>query len=49
MLLIVVPGAIAVRQLDQAVIVRQVGVGLSEAPRPQETNEEKVQGKNSFT
>lgn len=32
-LLIVVLGAVGVRQLDQAVIVRQVGVGLAETPR----------------
>lgn len=33
-LLIVVLGAVDVRQLDQAVVVRQVGVGLTETPRP---------------
>lgn len=47
MLFVVVLGAVAVRQLDQAVIVRQVGVGLSETPRPQKTNE-KIQGKNTL-
>lgn len=41
-LLVVVLGAIHVRQLDQAVIVRQVGVGLAETPRPQETKGGKI-------
>lgn len=46
-LLIVVLGAIGVRQFNQAVIVRQVGVGLAQTPRPQETDEEKIQGKGA--
>lgn len=42
MLLIVVLGAVVVRQLDQAVVIRQVGVGLAETPRPQKTDDEKI-------
>lgn len=40
-LLIVVLGAVAVRQLDQTVVVGQVGVGLAETPRPPGTEEER--------
>lgn len=46
-LLIVVLGAVAVRQLDEAVVIGQVGIGLAETPRPPETDEEKIQGKGT--
>lgn len=41
-LLIVVLGAVGVRQFDQAVIVRQVGVSHAETPRPQERDHSKM-------
>lgn len=47
-LLVVVLGATAVIQLDQAVIVRQVGVCLTETPSPKVTADNIYYGKGSI-